>query len=77
MFVASDLTDSVSLWTVARQAPLSMGFSRRESWIGLLYPPPGKKTRRERPNRFFPGEAVVTCMLLQQRLRAWPQNKQR
>ena len=29
-----------SLWTVARQAPLSMGFSRQECWSGLLCPPP-------------------------------------
>ena len=29
-------------WTVARQAPLSMGeFSRQEYWIGLSCPPPG------------------------------------
>ena len=28
-------------WTVARQAPLSMGFSRQEHWSGLLCPPPG------------------------------------
>ena len=28
-------------WTVARQAPLSMGFSRQEYWSGLLCPPPG------------------------------------
>ena len=28
-------------WTVARQAPLSMGFSRQESWSGLPFPPPG------------------------------------
>ena len=25
-------------WTVARQAPLSMGFSRQESWSGLPFP---------------------------------------
>ena len=25
----------VTLWTVARQAPLSMGFSRQEYWSGL------------------------------------------
>ena len=30
----------VSLWTVARQAPLSMGFSRQEYWSGLPVPPP-------------------------------------
>ena len=29
-----------TLWTVARQAPLSMGFSRQEYWSGLLCPPP-------------------------------------
>jgi len=29
------------LWTVACQAPLSMGFSRYEYWSRLLCPPPG------------------------------------
>ena len=28
-------------WTVATQAPLSMGFSRQEYWSGLLHPPSG------------------------------------
>ena len=28
-------------WTVAFQAPLSMGFSRQEYWSGLPLPPPG------------------------------------
>ena len=28
-------------WTVAHQAPLSMGFSRQEYWSGLPGPPPG------------------------------------
>ena len=28
-------------YTVAHQAPLSMGFSRQEYWSGLLCPPPG------------------------------------
>ena len=28
-------------WTVARQAPLSMGFSRQEYWSGLPFPFPG------------------------------------
>ena len=31
----------VILWTVAHQAPLSMGFSRQENWSGLPCPPPG------------------------------------
>ena len=30
-----------TLWTAARQAPLSMGFSRQECWSGLPCPPPG------------------------------------
>ena len=30
-----------TLWTVARQAPLSMRFSRQEYWSGLLCPPSG------------------------------------
>ena len=29
-----------TLWTVAHQALLSMGFSRQEYWSGLLCPPP-------------------------------------
>ena len=35
-----------TLWTVAVQAPLSMGFSRREYWSGLPCPPLG-----DLPNR--------------------------
>ena len=30
-----------TLWTVACQSPLSMGFSRQEYWSGLPCPPPG------------------------------------
>ena len=30
-----------TLWTVACQAPLSMGFCRQEYWSGLPSPPPG------------------------------------
>ena len=28
-------------WTIAHQAPLSMGFSQKEYWSGLPCPPPG------------------------------------
>ena len=28
-------------WTVACQAPLSMGFSRQKYWSGLAFPTPG------------------------------------
>ena len=34
-------SDSVILWTVAYQAPPSMGFSRQEYWSGLPFPSPG------------------------------------
>ena len=30
----------MTLWTVACQAPLFMGFSRQEYWGGMPYPPP-------------------------------------
>ena len=30
-----------TLWTVARQAPLSMGLPRQEYWSGLPFPSPG------------------------------------
>ena len=29
-----------TLWTVAHQAPVSMGFSRQEYWSGLSFPSP-------------------------------------
>ena len=38
--VTSVMSD-VTLWTVACQAPLSMGFSRQEYSSGLPCPPPG------------------------------------
>ena len=30
-----------TLWTLAHQAPLSMGFFRQEYWNGLPFPSPG------------------------------------
>ena len=32
----------VTLWTVACQVPLSMGFSRQENWSGMPCPIPGE-----------------------------------
>ena len=32
------VSDSVTLWTVAHQDPLSMEFSRQENWSGLPFP---------------------------------------
>ena len=44
----------VTPWTVTCQAPLSMGFSRQEYWIGSPFPPPG-----DLPN---PGIELVSLM---------------
>ena len=43
-----------ALWTVAHQAPLTMGFSRQEYWSGMPCPPP-----RDHPN---PGIKPVFLM---------------
>ena len=34
------MSDFVTPWTVANQAPLSMGFSRQEYWSGLPFSSP-------------------------------------
>ena len=46
--------DSVTPWTIARQAPLSMGFSRQEYWSGLPFPPP-----EDLPNAGIEPESVA------------------
>ena len=38
---SSVMSCSVTPWTVALQAPLSMKLSRQEHWSGLPFPPPG------------------------------------
>ena len=40
--VLSNVRLSATLWTVARQAPLSLGFSRQEYWSELPFPHPGE-----------------------------------
>ena len=39
MLSHSVMSDSATLWTVVRQAPLSMGFYRQKYWSRLPYPP--------------------------------------
>ena len=41
MTVLSRVQLFVTPWTVAQQAPLSMGFPRQEYWSGLPLPSPG------------------------------------
>ena len=48
----------VTPWTVACQAPLSMGFSRQEYWSGLPRPPPG-----DLPKPGFKAESLMSPAL--------------
>ena len=43
--VAKSCLTLETLWAVAHQASLSMGFSRQEDWSGLPCPPPGESSR--------------------------------
>ena len=43
-FVAKSCPTLATPWTVACQAPPSMGFSRQEYWSGLLFPSPGESS---------------------------------
>ena len=54
-------------WTVAHQAPPSMGFSRQEYWSGLPFPAPG-----DRPN---PGIEPGSPALLADALPSEPPGK--
>ena len=45
--IAQVLSNSVTWWTAAHQAPLSMELSRQEYWSGLPFPSPGALTDPE------------------------------
>ena len=49
--VAKSCPTLVTPWTVARQAPLFMGFPRQEYWSGLPFPSPGN----------LPDPGIVSC----------------
>ena len=57
-----------TLWTVARQATLSMEFSRQEYWSGLPFPPPGD----------FLTQGSIPCLLhfLHWQVDSWPPRHQ-
>ena len=70
-FICAQL--SATPWTVAHQAPLSMGFSRQEYWSRLPFPSPGdlpgdpgiEPTSLLSPtlaNRFF--TTSITCEMI-------------
>ena len=48
----------MALWTVALQAPLSMGFLRKEYWSGLPFPTP-----EDLPDPGFEPASLVTPAL--------------
>ena len=83
----SVVSDSVTPWTVARQAPLSMGFSRQEYWSGLPFPPPRDlpDPRIEPPSpealalasRFFTTEPREARLLLQKSLKERERERKR
>ena len=47
----------VTLWTVAHQVRLSMGFSRQEYWSGLPFPSPVNESESE-------SEVAQACLTL-------------
>ena len=67
-------------WTVAHQAPLSMGFSRQEYWSGLPFPSPGDGSSRPRAqtrvcciaSRLFTNRATGEAPVAVPRAAHWP-----
>ena len=82
----------MTLWTVACQAPLSMGFSRQENWSGLSFPTPGdlpdpgiKPTSLASPaltSRFLVPSAsclpllICSCLVMKTELPRWLSGKE-
>ena len=61
----SVVSDSVTLWTVASQAALSMGFPRQEYWSGRPFPSPGTEpTSPALAGGFFTNEPTWGGLLL-------------
>ena len=63
-------------WTVAHQAPQSMEFSRRESWIGLTFPSPGdlpnpgiEPGSRTLQADALPSEPISSCTVWNEEIR--------
>ena len=58
MLSHSVLSDSVTPWTIAYQAPLSTEFSRQEYWRRSPFPPSGDPLQE-----FLPGTEPTSCAL--------------
>ena len=50
-------------WTVACQAPLSMGFPRQAYWIGLPFPAPGRSCSSCYLLDLFSGDGFLASLL--------------
>ena len=61
--MCSVMSDSVTPWTAAHQAPLSMGFSREQNWSRLPFPPPGDlhDPGTEPPHLRSPSSPALAC----------------
>ena len=68
--VLSSVRLFATLWTVAHQAPLSMGFPRQEYWSGLSFPTPG-----DLPNPAIEAASLVSPVLQVDSLPAEPLGK--
>ena len=56
--VAKSFPTLATPWTIACQAPLSMGFSRQEYWSGLPFPPPAYSLYHQgSPGLFYKAES--------------------
>ena len=58
------MSDSATPWTVACQAPPSLGFSRQYYWSGLPFPSPMQEMRIRSLGQEDPGEDTVQCCCL-------------
>ena len=82
LFSRSAVSDSAALWTVARQAPLSMGFPQQEYWSGPPFLRPGDLPTRDQipvsciAGRFFatepPGKPTYINTYIQSFLDSFP-----
>ena len=59
------MPDSETPWTVARQAPLSIGFSRQEYWSELPFPTPDLPDPGIKPSSFVFSALQVDSLLSQ------------
>ena len=62
----SSIQPSATPWTVAQDAPLSMGFCRQGSWSGLPFPPPG-----DLPNPGIKPESLTSTFIGRNVLYHW------